>query len=205
MKLCGILPKHQVLDNEVSKAYKDTIQESVMTYQLVPPDYYQLNITEKSIQTWKAHFIAVISGTAANFPIQLWCQLIPQTEKQLLMLGKSQSNPKISSYAHLNGTHNYSVLPFLPIGMEALIHEKPTCRKIFAEHCKKVYVLGTSYEHYRCWNLWINETRTPRVSGTVFFKHKYITNPTVTPKDADVASAANIADALKNKIPHHLQ
>ena len=38
MKACGIIPKRQVLDNEASAAYKLSIQESGMDYQLVPPD-----------------------------------------------------------------------------------------------------------------------------------------------------------------------
>ena len=49
MELHGINSKHQVLDNEASKSYKDAIQESVMTYQLVPPDDHRHNISEKSI------------------------------------------------------------------------------------------------------------------------------------------------------------
>ena len=38
MKACGITPRHQVLDNEISTAYKNAITTSGMTYQLVPPD-----------------------------------------------------------------------------------------------------------------------------------------------------------------------
>ena len=46
MKLCGIIPKHQVLDNEASKAYKDSIPESVMIYQLLPPYGHRQNVAE---------------------------------------------------------------------------------------------------------------------------------------------------------------
>ena len=75
MKLCGIHPKHQVLDNEASQAYKDAIQESGMIYQVVPPDDHRHNIEEKSIKTWKYHFIGVLIGNVATFPMNLWCQL----------------------------------------------------------------------------------------------------------------------------------
>eukprot|EP00804_Cyclotella_cryptica_P006226 CCRYP_020767-RA/>CCRYP_020767-RA protein AED:0.16 eAED:0.16 QI:0/0/0/1/1/1/2/0/846 len=68
MKACGIQPTRQVLDNEISAAYKLAITASGMTYQLVPPDDHRRNIAEKAIQTWKDHFIAVISGTDAKFP-----------------------------------------------------------------------------------------------------------------------------------------
>ena len=49
MKLCGIHPKHQLLDNDTSKVYKDAIQESGMNYQLVPPDHHRRKIAKKSI------------------------------------------------------------------------------------------------------------------------------------------------------------
>ena len=38
MKLCGIIPKHQVSDNRESKAYMDAMRESGIIHQLVPPD-----------------------------------------------------------------------------------------------------------------------------------------------------------------------
>ena len=51
MKVYGIVPKHQVLDNECSATYKQAIKESGMTYQLVPSDNHQCNVAEKAIQT----------------------------------------------------------------------------------------------------------------------------------------------------------
>ena len=53
MKACGIVPKHQVMDNKCSAAYKQEINETGMTYQLVPPNNHRRNIAEKAIQTWK--------------------------------------------------------------------------------------------------------------------------------------------------------
>ena len=49
-------------------------------------------------------------------------------------VGTIARKPKISAYSHLYRPHNYIMLSFLPIVMEELIHEKPTCRKTFAEH-----------------------------------------------------------------------
>eukprot|EP00804_Cyclotella_cryptica_P007766 CCRYP_001371-RA/>CCRYP_001371-RA protein AED:0.39 eAED:0.39 QI:0/0/0/1/1/1/2/0/283 len=68
MKACNITPQHQVLDNEISAAYREAITTSAMTYQLVPPDDHRRNIAEKAIQTWKDHFVSALSGTADNFP-----------------------------------------------------------------------------------------------------------------------------------------
>ena len=86
MKVCGLAPTRQVLDNEASTAYKQAIRDSGMTYQLVPPDDHRRNLAEKAIQTWKDHFIAALSGTAEKFPLHLWCQTLPQMERQLNLL-----------------------------------------------------------------------------------------------------------------------
>ena len=200
MKLAGIHPKTQVLDNEASKAYKEAIVTSGMDYQLVLPDDHRRNVAEKAIQTWKDHFISNMSGTAKSFPLHLWDQCIPQMEMQLSLLRQSNANPKISTYAHLYGHHNYNAVPFVPIGMETIVHEKPSRRRSWDQHGKKGWVLGTSREHYRGYSAWIKETRATRTSGKMFFKHKYITNPSVTPQDAMVAAANNLSNAIKRNI-----
>ena len=48
-------------------------------------------------------------------------------------------------------------------------------------------------------------TRAIRVSATLFHKHKYISNQNVTPADAFIAAAENLALALKGTIPACLQ
>ena len=81
MKEQGILPTHQVLDNKISAVYRLEIKQTIMTYQIVPPDYHRRNLAEKAVQTWKEHFIAVMSGKAAAFPAHLWCQATPLSER----------------------------------------------------------------------------------------------------------------------------
>jgi hypothetical protein len=114
---------------------------------------------KKAIQTWKNH-VSTLSGTADDSSLHLWCQLIPQMERQINLLRQSHSNPTILSYMHLYGHHDYnSSQPCVPIGMEALVHDKPHCQKSFAQHCTKGFVLDTSPEHYRSWTVW-----TPNLS-----------------------------------------
>ena len=156
MKLQGIVPMHQILDNETSQAFKDEIRNTGMTYQLVPPGDHRRNIAERDIQTWKNHFVSVLSGAASTFPLHLWCQSIPQSERQLILLGQSNVNPKILSYSHLYVHHDYNSAPFVPIGMESLVHDIPHRRIYFAGHCRKGYVLGTSSEHYHGWKFGCN-------------------------------------------------
>eukprot|EP00804_Cyclotella_cryptica_P013851 CCRYP_018168-RA/>CCRYP_018168-RA protein AED:0.40 eAED:0.40 QI:0/0/0/1/0/0/2/0/444 len=52
-----------------------------------------------------------------------------------------------------------------------------------------------------CWTVWTSKIRTTRISASVFFKHKYITTPTVTPADAIIAAASNLVHALRTNIP----
>ena len=200
MKLQGIVPLHQILDKETSEAYKEEILATKMSYQLVRTNNYRWNIAKRAIQTRKNHFIGVLAGTSATSPIHLWWQIIPQAERQLLLLSQKNLNPNISAYAYVCGQHDYNAAPFVFIGMESLVHGKTNKRKTFAEHCRKGYVLGTSFKHYRAWIFWMLNTRAIRVSATLFHKHKYISNPNVIPADAVIAAAGNLALVLKGEI-----
>jgi hypothetical protein len=51
----------------------------------------------------------------------------------------------------------------------------------------------------------INGNQATRISGAAFFKRKYLTNPLVAPEDLVIASAKNLAQALKISIPKHLR
>ncbi len=89
MQRRGLIPKHQILDNQASAEYKVAIEATGMTYELVPPEEHQRNMAEKAIQTFKDNLVGVISGCAPSMPIHLWCQLLPQVKRQLLLLRQS--------------------------------------------------------------------------------------------------------------------
>ena len=148
MPKAGIVPKHQILDNQKFATYEEAICTLGMTFELVPPDDHWRNMAEKAIQTFKDHFVGVLSGCAPTFPLHLWCQLLPQVERQLLLLCQSRLHPNLSAYAHVYGHHDYNRHPFIPIGMEALVQDKPHKHRTYAKHRKKAFVLGTSPDHY---------------------------------------------------------
>ena len=101
---------------------------------------------EKSIKTWRDNLIGVMSCTEADLLAHLWCQAILQVERQLMLLLQSNVEPNISAFSHVYRPHNYNEAPFVTIGMEALVHNKPNRRGKFAELCSKGYVLGTDFE-----------------------------------------------------------
>ena len=154
----------------------------------------------RRLRFWGLFLIGVLSSTAASFPEHLWCQIIPQAKRQLLLLRQSTTNPKISAYAHVYGPHDYNVTSFVPVGMETLVHNKLKRCRTFAEHCSKGFILGTSFDHYRAWTMWMTDTRSTHVSATVYHKHKYPTTPTVTPADRVLAAVKKLSEEIKGRM-----
>ena len=194
------LRKH-VLDNEISKAYKARIALNGMTHELVPPGNHRRNIAERGIQTFKSHLISIANGVSDNCPIRLWCKFVPQAELTLNLLRQSNVTPNISAFAHVHGHHDYMRHPFAPIGCAVEIHVKPGNRATWDMRSVSGFSLGMSLEHYRCYNVYVTSTRATRISDQVYFQHKYITFPTMSPESYVVAAAQKLTAALTSNIP----
>ena len=203
LKVCNISPTRHILDNECSAELKEAIVDNEMTFQLVPPHDHRRNVAEKAIQTFKDHFVAVLCGTDESFPLQLWCQILRQAEHQLNMLRKSRANPSISAFEQMNGPHNFDANPFAILGCAVEMHVMPKNRRTWEAHTKTGFYLGTSWDHYRCHEVWIKDTRSPRIGQTVFFKHKYITQPPITTSDALLRASEDICEALRKTAPNN--
>ena len=77
----------KVLDNEASNEYCRVItQKRNATFQLLLPDVHRRNAAERAIQTFKAHFLAILVGVDSAFPSSLWDTLLPQIELTLNLL-----------------------------------------------------------------------------------------------------------------------
>ena len=62
-----------ILYNKVSAKFKISIVDDWgATYQMVPPNVYQRNISERAIRTFKAHFLSVLDGVDPAFPKFMW-------------------------------------------------------------------------------------------------------------------------------------
>ena len=85
------------------------------------------------------------------------------------------------------------------MGCAVQIHEETSQRRTWAPHSADGYYLGTSPDHYRAHRIFVKATNAERVSETVFFKHKYLTNPTVTHADRVVQAARELYNALSKK------
>jgi hypothetical protein len=83
---------------------------------LVPPGNHRHNKAERTIQTFKVHFILILAGVDDKFPLSLWCHLLEPTELTLKLLHQLKVAPKISAFAHVHSPHDYMKKPFAPLG-----------------------------------------------------------------------------------------
>ena len=194
----SVRPKTHVLDNEASEAFKNEIKKNCKI-QLVPPDNHRRNLAERAIQTFKNHFKSVLAGVDDSFPMKLWDKLLPQVILTLNLLRQSNVAPTISAYAYVNGPFDYNAMPLAPMGCATQIYESTNRRKTWAENSIDGWYLRTSPEHYRCHVIYVKKTRSERISDTVWFKHKYITQPKVTPVDQIVKAINDLTCALKGR------
>jgi hypothetical protein len=96
----GFTPKLLWLDNEASAAFKSNLRTKNIDYQLVPPHSHRRLAAERAIQTFKNHFITILSGTDKDFPLHLWDRLIPQATTTLNLLRSSRLHPHLSANTH---------------------------------------------------------------------------------------------------------
>ena len=72
-------------------------------------------------------------------------------------------------------------------------------REQMSSKCSSLMVLTMSPKHYWCHIVYVKSTRSDRVSDTVHFKHKNITQPTITPEDTIVKALNDLTQALKER------
>jgi hypothetical protein len=125
LKWVNIVPKKNVLNNEVSKNMKNHIRDMCkLDMELMPPGCHRRNTAKVAIRNFKAHFLSILADVANNFPPNLWDQLLPQTKIMIKLIQQSNATPNVLAYAHLSGPFDYNKMPLAPMGCEAQVHEK---------------------------------------------------------------------------------
>ena len=149
------------------------------------------------MQTYKGHFISVMAGVSDDFPIHQWHELVPQIVLTLNILRQSHVAPNVSAYAYHHGNFDYNRMPLAPMGCAVQFHIKPDRRKSWGEHSSDGWYLTTSPDHYRCHFIFVKATRAKRISDTVYFKHKHITQPTLSTEDLTIKAIQDLSNAIK--------
>ncbi len=125
----GLAVDLQILDNEASTTYKEAITFKWNTkFQLIPPDMHCRNQAERTVCTFKNHFLLILAGVNPAFPPYLWDLLLPQAELTLNLLWQATLNLRISAWEFFQGLFDLNKMPLGPVGCWLLIHAKPsTC------------------------------------------------------------------------------
>eukprot|EP00984_Skeletonema_dohrnii_P011431 scaffold4568_cov78-Skeletonema_dohrnii-CCMP3373.AAC.1 len=200
LKRAGIVPKKHIMDNEVSDAMKNMIRDDHrLILELVPPGCHRRNAAEVAIRNFKQHFLSIMAGVADDFPWYLWDRLLPQAELTLNLLRQSNTTPNVSAHAHMFGFFDFNRMPLAPMGCSVQVHEPTNNRGTWDFHTVDGWYLHTSPEHYRTHVCHAKETRSERLSDTVHFMHKNITNPTVAPADKLMLALSDVNDAIQAK------
>jgi hypothetical protein len=115
----------QILDNETSESLFTYFDTQHIAYQPVPPNQKRANAAERSIQTFRRHFLSLLATTHPSFPInQHWPALLPQAELKLNLQRPYAGLPSISAY---NGIYRepYDFLSFTPYRTMQHPHRPP--------------------------------------------------------------------------------
>jgi hypothetical protein len=134
-----------------------------------------------------------------TFPMRLWDRLLPQTILTLNLLRQSNAVLTVSAHQYVHGNIDYNKMPLAPMGCAVQLHQSSERQATWAANLIDGWYLQTSPEHYQCHVIYLNQTKSERVTDTVFFKMKYITQPTITPADTIIKALNNLTQALKGK------
>jgi hypothetical protein len=172
-----------------------------IAYQLVPPHCHRRSAAERTIRTFKEHFVAGISSVDTSFPMHLWDRLLPQAEITLNLLRTSRLHPQLSAAAHYHGLVDYNKTYFAPPGCKIIAHKKPGKRRTWGPHGQHGYSLGPAMHHYRCQNVYISTKASERIVDTLeLFPHNY-QMPQLSSTDRLLMAAKDMTDALQNPHP----
>ena len=80
---------------------------------------------------------------------------------------ESTTQPGISAWEHIHGRYDSNKSPLGPIGAKVIVHDAPEIRGTYANHGTKGYYVGPKLSHYRCYNVYIPQTRSFRTALTL--------------------------------------
>ncbi len=80
------------------------------------------------------------------------------------------------------------------------MHESTNRQKTWDPHSLSGWYLRMSTEHYRCHKIFCKKTHSEKISDTVFFWHRYITQPMVTPEDQIIKAIGDLSSALRHQV-----
>ena len=83
------------------------------------------------------------------------------------------------------------------MGCTVKCHIKPTQQRTWGKHSGNGWYLHTLPEHYQSHIVFVKTTRSTCITDAMFFKHKYITQPTVMPTNQIVKAYQDLTQAIQ--------
>ena len=120
----------------------------------------------------------------------------------LNLLHQSYAAPTISAWQYVHGNFDYNKMPLAPMGCAVQLYQSSERRATWAANTIDGWYLQTLPERYQCHIIYVKQTKSKRVSDTVFFKTKFITQPTMTPADVITKALNDLTQALQGKKNH---
>ena len=167
----------------------------------MPPHLHQRNVSERAIQTFKNHFIYGIVSTHKDFPLHLWCRLLPQAIVTLNLLLPYRINPTLSAHAQLHRQFDFNAIPFALPGTKVIVHQNPTIRQSWAPRGKDGWYIYRAKDHYRCYNIYVPETRAVIQPDTVEFLPYNSKMPFRYSAENATIAAIELIHVLRNPAP----
>jgi hypothetical protein len=181
LKQAGIVLKKHVLDNKVSENMKNHIRDThKFDMELVPPGCHCRNAAEVAIRNFKAHFLSKLAGLSDDFPPSYGTSYSHKPKSQSTSFNNLMP-PQMCQHTRISVAHSTTTKCRLPQWDATHRYmRKLTNKCTWAYHSVDRWYLFTSPEHYRTHNCHIKHTKSKRLSNTMQFQHKPITNPSIT-------------------------
>ena len=140
-------------------------------------------------------------STHNDFLLHLWCCLFPQSIVKLNLLRPSRINPTLSLHSQLHGQFDFNATPFAPPGTKVIVHQNPTIRQSWAPRGKYGWYIDRAKDHYRCYNIYVPETRAVIQPDTVDFIPHNSKMPFRSSAENATIAATELIHALHNRAP----
>ena len=102
----------------------------------------------------------------------------------------------------MHGHFDFNQTPIAPPGIRVLVHIKPTERTTWSPHGADGWYTGPALESYRCYTVWLWETRVTRICDTLAWFPTKVTMPIASSNDLVIlAGIGDIVQALNNPSP----
>jgi hypothetical protein len=114
---------------------------------------------------------------------------------------QSRLNPKVSAYAHIYGHYDFNQAPMAPSDTSVIAHDNPNQRASWDPHGVDGWYLGPAPDHYRCYRVHINKTKSDIIVDTVEFFPAKVAMPRTASKYMATIAAKELTHALMHPAP----